>query len=59
MGPILAMFKLQTPVSPRGSNSKVRVMSLAIFDTLFDRLAPALLLGLGLASAAALAVVGA
>lgn len=34
-------------------------MSLAIFEQLFDRLAPALLLGLGFASAAALAVVGA
>ena len=36
-------------------------MSLAIsrFEQLFDRLAPAMLLTLGLASAAALAVVGA
>lgn len=36
-------------------------MSLAIsrFERFFDRVAPAMLLGLGLASAAALAVVGA
>ena len=34
-------------------------MSLAIFEGLFDRLAPALLLVLGLASAAAVASVGA
>jgi hypothetical protein len=34
-------------------------MTLAIFEGLFDRLAPALLLVLGLASAAAVASVGA
>ncbi|MDB5475730.1 MAG: hypothetical protein JWP49_1241 [Phenylobacterium sp.] len=34
-------------------------MSLAMFESLFDRLAPALLLVLGLASAAAVAGVGA
>lgn len=33
-------------------------MSLAIFERLFDRITPALLLGLGFASAAAVAVVG-
>ena len=34
-------------------------MSLALFERLFDRIAPALLLSLGFASAAAVAVVGA
>lgn len=34
-------------------------MSLAKFERLFDRVAPALLLSLGLATAAAVAVVGA
>jgi len=34
-------------------------MSLAIFESLFDRITPALLLSLGLFSAAAVAVVGA
>lgn len=34
-------------------------MSLAIFERIFDRLGPAMMLGLGFASAAAVAVVGA
>ena len=63
MGPILAVFKSQRAPLPRGSslNKKVCVMSLAIsrYERFFDRVAPALLLGLGLASAAAFAVLGA
>ncbi len=58
MGIILAVFKSQRAPLPRGSNFKVCVMSLAKFERLFDRVAPALLLGLGFASAAAFAAVG-
>ena len=49
------------PPLPRGFQLKVCVMSLATlpnFERLFDRAAPAFLLGLGLVVAAAVALIG-
>ena len=61
MMPIFALQQKDAPL-PRGPNSRVCVMSLANlskFERLFDRVAPAFLLALGLASAAAFAAIGA
>lgn len=50
---------MKRPRSPGGSNSKVCVMSLAGYERFFDRIAPAVLLFLGLTAAVATATLGA